>query len=653
MSSPTRGAAEVPRRVTNPTAPQPVPPTKQATAVFPAGPTCMEIPVRIQGSQVILHGTTEHPEFFEEDTNTLMVFSQGAVIRLAASVKAGQTLALTNQKTSEDVLCLVVNVRNYPSVKNYVEIEFTRAAPTFWRVNVPAKPPAAAPAPERQPVVPVPMAAPKLREATIDSASPAPSASDSRRDSGPASGTPVSPGVQKRSASLEPASFAEPAASSLWVEPKQSGAGGYYAPSPAWANERVKSVTGSERSKRADGANVPATATLNRPGAPAATVESKSEAAVAEWAPSAASHVGEDNSRGEAPRLSPDAWELNTPASSRSSAQATRSATPQSELEERPIAASSSAAAAASVRMAGVAARPFQDLRKPLGRFKQAAALGEHSWLKLVLRFAYTALFLSVVGGGAISSYRQFETTVKTAAVPSAVAASVPSPSTDAPQPRPGNDATQTQPIVSPDIGLSARDQRPAPPAADPSEEAKEPADMQRPLAASNTPKAAPAKPQSIADQPVPATEAPAHAPAVLGGIPGGGVPGAKASSAMDGIGSEGASAAVASSRPPISEAPLNSLRVSGEVKAPQLLHSVQPEYPVLSRQDRVEGDVTVQVDITATGKVARAKAVSGPVVLRQAAVDALRQWSFKPATVSGKPVPIQMLVTVKFQFPK
>ena len=768
MSPLTKDTAQLPHQVADSTARQPGPSGKQA---FHGGPLCIEVPVRVQGSQVILHGTTEHPEFFEEDTSTLILFPQGAVIRLAAGVKPGQKLALTNQKTSEDVLCRVVNVRNYPKVKGYVEIEFTRAAPTFWGVNFPAKaaPPVRAAAPVSTPagqlVAPVPMAAPKARHASVGSAPIAPAPTDNKWDNASASATPVSAYVQQRGASVEPASPAGPVASSIAIEPRPAGNIAYDASAAARANEDTKPAAASKPTALAGDTNIAAIAAPHVADPPAAAVEWRVKEPMIDWdlavpphsekgsasspallvspdarlgAPVAhatqtiaavepaakmgagsaveaippvpgATHGGEDDSREEAPPLSSDTWELNIPASSSWSTEAARLAATQPEPEKQPMAPSSSVAAAARERMAGVAARSSQDLHNPLGRFEQEAALNAHSSdsedhgmslggqnlamrslryqrprSKLVLMFAYAAVFLSIVAGGAILFRRQFESSATTAAVPNAVTPSAPSPSTDAPQPQTGNDATQTQPIVNPE--LSRHDQRSASSPTGALEEAKEPASVARLPVTSNKPKVAPVKPRSIAAPPEQAAEAtatalpkstfqavsleavaskpvarlttpekraePADAPALFGGVPGS-VPGAQPSSAMGGISSEGASANVAPGPPPAPEAPRTALRVSGEVKAPRLLHSVQPRYPVVAEENHIEGDVIVQVDVDAAGNVAKASAVSGPVMLRQAAVDALRKWRYKPSTVNGEPVPVQLLVTVKFQLPK
>lgn len=89
---------------------------------------------------------------------------------------------------------------------------------------------------------------------------------------------------------------------------------------------------------------------------------------------------------------------------------------------------------------------------------------------------------------------------------------------------------------------------------------------------------------------------------------------------------------------------------VGGRVTPPELLSSVPPAYPLLAKKYKVEGDVTVQANIDASGNVVRMKVVSGPVLLHQAAMDALRQWKYQPAKLNDQPVPMQIRVTIKFR---
>jgi protein TonB len=85
----------------------------------------------------------------------------------------------------------------------------------------------------------------------------------------------------------------------------------------------------------------------------------------------------------------------------------------------------------------------------------------------------------------------------------------------------------------------------------------------------------------------------------------------------------------------------------------PKLISSTRPVYPQLARQSKVEGDVVVIADIDAAGKVIAARATAGPMNLRQAAVDAVRNWKYEPANLSGKPTSAQVSIKIQFRLNK
>jgi TonB family protein len=91
-------------------------------------------------------------------------------------------------------------------------------------------------------------------------------------------------------------------------------------------------------------------------------------------------------------------------------------------------------------------------------------------------------------------------------------------------------------------------------------------------------------------------------------------------------------------------------LPVGGRVKQPVMAKTVAPQYPPLAKQAHTQGDVTVQITIDKAGNVTEGKAISGPPVLRQAAVDAVRNWKFEPSFLDGQGISVQTLVTVRFQ---
>ena len=96
--------------------------------------------------------------------------------------------------------------------------------------------------------------------------------------------------------------------------------------------------------------------------------------------------------------------------------------------------------------------------------------------------------------------------------------------------------------------------------------------------------------------------------------------------------------------------APAAALPVGGDVKQAKLLSSVPPSYPTLAKNQHIAGDVRVDALIDASGRVTTTKIVSGPPLLHQAAMDALRQWKYQPATLNGNAVPMHLTVTIQFR---
>jgi TonB family protein len=96
--------------------------------------------------------------------------------------------------------------------------------------------------------------------------------------------------------------------------------------------------------------------------------------------------------------------------------------------------------------------------------------------------------------------------------------------------------------------------------------------------------------------------------------------------------------------------APAAPLPVGGDVKPAKLLTRVPPVYPTLARNQHVSGDVLIDALIDPAGHVTTMKIISGPTLLHQAAMDALRQWKYQPATLDDKPVQMHLTVTVQFR---
>jgi periplasmic protein TonB len=79
------------------------------------------------------------------------------------------------------------------------------------------------------------------------------------------------------------------------------------------------------------------------------------------------------------------------------------------------------------------------------------------------------------------------------------------------------------------------------------------------------------------------------------------------------------------------------------------LILRVQPDYPVLAKQARVQGKVVLRAMISREGKIENLQVLSGHPMLVRAAVDAVRQWRYRPYALNGEPVDVETEVTVNF----
>jgi TonB family protein len=91
-------------------------------------------------------------------------------------------------------------------------------------------------------------------------------------------------------------------------------------------------------------------------------------------------------------------------------------------------------------------------------------------------------------------------------------------------------------------------------------------------------------------------------------------------------------------------------VRVGGTIKEPRKLRNVNPSYPDIAKQARVQGVVILECTIGSDGRVQEVKVLRGIPLLDEAAVDAVRQWVYTPTLLNGVPVPVIMTVTVHFK---
>jgi TonB family protein len=94
---------------------------------------------------------------------------------------------------------------------------------------------------------------------------------------------------------------------------------------------------------------------------------------------------------------------------------------------------------------------------------------------------------------------------------------------------------------------------------------------------------------------------------------------------------------------------PPRRIRVSQEVSQDLLISKVVPAYPPLARQARIQGAVVFDADISAEGTVEALSAIRGHPMLVQAAIDAVKQWRYKPYVLNGAPAPVNTQIIVDF----
>ena len=90
-------------------------------------------------------------------------------------------------------------------------------------------------------------------------------------------------------------------------------------------------------------------------------------------------------------------------------------------------------------------------------------------------------------------------------------------------------------------------------------------------------------------------------------------------------------------------------IRVSQGVTEGNLIRKVQPSYPPLAKTARIQGQVILHALISKAGNIENLEVVSGHPMLVQSALDAVRQWKYRPYVLNGEPVAVDTTITVNF----
>jgi len=770
--------------------------TSSADTGFKQQPVALEVPVTVNGARTVDGGDKREP--FSETTKTVLVFGNGAVIRLASSVAPGQLLFLTNEKTKKEVVCQVVKSKNYRNVSGYVELEFTESIVGFWGMRFPGDRIGSGP----QPVAAVPVAAnsplaggspailrpvaPRVEAPAVNIppgvAAPKPAAPvepklaaskfvipDAQRTPVPASNkveepvaqrpvAPVSPLSSTLATSFDPTAPLKlpvappPVAPAAPVAPVATIPEVQVSPAPA-ATESVlfdaPRVSEAQASflEPAKSASVPLVAAVPNllslfeakpdaspvlpppPAAPAVDPETEAlkqhtarlqeqlssmlfSGAPAEPATVSVKipHVAPVTIQKELAENAAKVLEIGhaskpeavkpvepvklDPSPVKSSLAdeelkipswleplARNAAAPSStqELIDREKARrQAEQPKAEQIAEETVPAPSLEELHipeLPMPQFgdsfaadeeKNARQSGSRSSGKGLLFGAIAAGLLVLVGGGWWFLRPQSAgVQVGPAAAPVAQGVNASGIDPHSPSLPQGNGQTETNPPAQANTAALTNTSAPSNsasnslsivPAVSSVSTPRNPQPNSNPATSGAKPTSSAAAAPAEVDKPKKPNLGEVHfaAPKVNSnrGAQTSGEPDTGITLTNDDQPNSGAEALntglVGGNNQPA--APAAPLPIGGDVKQAKLISSVAPLYPTLAKNQHVSGNVQVDALIDANGKVTTMKVVSGPTLLHQAAMDALRQWRYQPASLDGKAVPMHLTVTLQFR---
>jgi len=653
----------------------------------------LDVPVTVNGVRPVEHSDKREP--FAEATKTVLVHSAGAVIRLASAVVPGQLLFLTNDKTQKEVVCQVVKSKSHGNLSGYVELEFTEPVQGFWGLGFPA---------ERAPGVSA-----ATRPAVL---SPLGQNMDSRPAVSNVFAKPAEPSaavpaeefkteIKQDSRSMHKADFLAPADSSTQALTIDTERLQEQLSTLVFADAVTDEAPHSAAQPTSGaGALSDATARIFEIAANEPTL-SKAEARPEREEPAASVIPAPKNAVSSTPAF--EAEEVKIPAwleplarnaaipappepvaganasssstSISSASTATTSSSSNSEFEElsaaepqRPAAPAPATRPSVSTKRAVVPAAPPVFGRTLLGSAAAAPAKASRSNKGILITAIAAGIVLATAG---VTWYlRQSsdpaanaETTNSSALrTPATTLPAAQPPSSTASTPAPSSNAyADTKESFSPES-------KPKPPASG--------ADVR---AVSSSGSAAKQQPAAISERvPKPATsvdagttpspseeevEPEAQRPSLgrvrlakpkVGhdartSVNGDAAPTLETDGEQLPAGDSPLSGGLLAGNANQPAAPGTPTPVGGDVVIARLISSVPPAYPALARTQHIQGDVRIDALIGANGRVTSMKVISGPTLLHQAAMDALRQWKYQPATLDGKPVALHLTVTIQF----
>ena len=117
----------------------------------------------------------------------------------------------------------------------------------------------------------------------------------------------------------------------------------------------------------------------------------------------------------------------------------------------------------------------------------------------------------------------------------------------------------------------------------------------------------------------------------------------------MEGMGGSGMSNFFGDTGPRVKAAPPKKVNISAGVAVGMLIQKTIPIYPPIAKAARVQGTVVLQAEISKQGTIQDLRVVSGPAMLQQAALDAVRTWRYRPYLLNNEPVEVETTINVIF----
>ena len=531
-----------------------------------SNPVCLEVPVTVRslpGENGNAFGAAGPSR---EEGRTVIVFDNGAVLRLSNNLTPGQSIILSNAQ-GRDVVCRVSSGRNLPTIKGYIEVQFIEPVNDFWRIHQTGEPANVPPPPI--PVLAVPQPVPVVQAVP------------------PSAPSVVAPEKEETN--------------SLGSAPTFEDIAGLVGMSPATAS-RIKT---------------------NEPAGQIGSVKSKDESTRGQIEPvkpapatSALDPVSEVPSKN--PAIPPAREFSSLPASRPSSSNEIfgRTMTPAGQPSSAPTSART---------------------RGPMPLILGGAAL-------VLAGFGAAYFFMHQGTPASPAASTTAQQSASAPPVTSSVAgpAQISPPAVEEPPAQPQPDSTTPAASSAAIIATPESDNAKRP---GDNADGKQPdrASKQRPQIPSLKMKSpsAPRANSAKLDVSTPSLTDVSSAAAIGGAPTTGMLPSVVRSESQPAPPSSSFSSGSSPLSP--SASPAKSVREA------KLLSSVRPVYPPLAKQSNTQGAVVVFADVDAKGNVIGVKAVSGPMFLRQAAIDAVRRWKYSPALIDGKPAASQVTVSVDF----